>query len=60
MKLILSGGGDAEQTKRLDEFFVSLIPGGRKILYIPIAMKLKYDTKECLDWLKKCLTKGLL
>ena len=55
MKLILSGGGDAGQTKKLDEFFVSLIYGERKILYIPIAMKLEYNTKECLDWLKKCL-----
>ena len=55
MKLILSGGGDAGQTKKLDEFFVSLIHGDRKVLYIPIAMKFKHNTKECLDWLKKCL-----
>ena len=36
-KLLLSGGGSAEQSRILDKIFISLIPKNKKILYIPIA-----------------------
>ncbi len=55
MRLVLSGGGDAKQTKELDKFFVSILPKNKKILYIPIAMRGKYTFKECLNWIKSCL-----
>ena len=50
MKLFLSGGGDAADSRLLDELFVSNIPADKKsILYIPLAWKSGiYD--GCLKW----------
>jgi dipeptidase E len=54
MQLILSGGGNARQTKKLDRFFVSIIPKSRRMLYIPIAMSEKSHTfGSCFDWIRK-------
>jgi len=50
VKLILAGGGGAEDSKQLDKLFVSLIPKGKKMLYIPVARKKDY--KECYNWIK--------
>ena len=38
IKLILAGGGDAPDSKLADELFANMIPKGKKMLYIPIAM----------------------
>lgn len=46
--LILSGGGDASDSKLLDELFISLL-GKKKILYIPIAWK-GGDFEACKEW----------
>ena len=50
MKLLLSGGGDPEQVKELDNFFAKEVGNG-KVLYIPVAMeKIPYD--DCFKWFK--------
>jgi dipeptidase E len=53
MKLMLSGGGAGEQTKKLDEHFASWVDKEKPLLYIPIAINsCKHPYNECLDWLK--------
>lgn len=51
-KLILAGGGDAEQTLSIDKEFANLIDKEKPMLYIPIAM----DTNSipyhsCFNWI---------
>src|SRR3989344_9605702 len=46
--LILAGGGDAPDSKPLDELFISLLKT-KKILYIPIAWKTA-DFAGCKKW----------
>ena len=49
--LILSGGGDPEQVRPIDEFFAAQINKTQKVLYIPIAMEREVFTYEqCFDW----------
>ena len=49
--LILSGGGDPEQVRPIDEFFAAHINKSQKVLYIPVAMEREVFTYEqCLDW----------
>ena len=49
--LILSGGGDPEQVRPIDEFFAAQINKTQKVLYIPVAMEREAFTyKQCLDW----------
>ena len=49
--LILSGGGDPEQVRLIDEFFAVHIDKSKKVLYIPVAMEKEVFTYEqCLDW----------
>ena len=51
MKILLSGGGEPEQVKPLDDYFAKSMNGG-KVLYIPVAMyKVPYN--ECKEWFKK-------
>ena len=52
MNLILSGGGNSEQSKGVDTLFTSLLKNNQ-ILYIPIAMdRIKHPDRDCLLWLK--------
>lgn len=56
MNLILSGGGNSEQSKGVDTLFTSLLKN-RKILYIPIAMdRVKHPDRDCLLWLENNLS----
>ncbi|MFZ3579755.1 Type 1 glutamine amidotransferase-like domain-containing protein [Virgibacillus sp. DJP39] len=51
-KLILAGGGDAEQSLSIDKEFASLIDKEKPLLYIPIAMdtnSIPYDS--CFNWI---------
>lgn len=49
--LILSGGGDPEQVRSIDEYFAAHIDKVKKVLYIPAAMEREVFTYEqCLDW----------
>ena len=49
--LILSGGGDPEQVRFIDEFFAAHINKTQKVLYIPAAMEREVFTYEqCLNW----------
>ena len=51
MKILISGGGEPEQVKPLDDYFAKSMNGG-KVLYIPVAMyKVPYN--ECKEWFKK-------
>ena len=55
MKLLLSGGGEPEQVKWLDEYFANYVGEG-KILYIPVAMdKIPYD--DCENWFRETYAK---
>lgn len=49
MKLILAGGGDAKQSEFVDRLFVSFVPKGKKVIYIPIALQSK-SSDECYKW----------
>jgi dipeptidase E len=52
-KLILSGGGDEQQTRTIDEYFVSLLDPKQPLLYIPIAMDAQVENySECYEWFK--------
>lgn len=56
MNLILSGGGDSEQSKGVDTLFTSLLKN-KRILYIPIAMdRVKHPDRDCLLWLENNLS----
>ncbi|MGC8538179.1 MAG: Type 1 glutamine amidotransferase-like domain-containing protein [Candidatus Micrarchaeia archaeon] len=56
-KLFLSGGGNAKQTMKLDNMFISAIPGDKKTLYIPVAMPESHHTfGECFDWFKNAMS----
>lgn len=56
MNLILSGGGNSEQSKGVDTLFTSLLKNN-KILYIPIAMdRVKHPDEDCLLWLTENLS----
>jgi dipeptidase E len=49
MYLILSGGGDASDSKPLDQLLISKMPADKKLLYIPIAWK-SGNFEECRAW----------
>jgi len=56
-EIFLSGGGSAEQTRKLDKVFVSKIKR-KRILYIPVAMpEAKHTRGECFDWIKSTMSK---
>ncbi len=51
-RLILSGGGDSEQTLTIDKEFVSFLNTTEPLLYIPIAMdanSIPYES--CFEWI---------
>jgi dipeptidase E len=51
MKLLLSGGGNPDKVKPLDELFKKEVNKDAKVLYIPIAW-VKGPYQGCLDWFK--------
>ncbi len=51
MKLLLSGGGDSNQVKELDELFCAEVGKEARILYVPIAWD-KGPYEGCLNWFK--------
>lgn len=51
-KLILAGGGDAQQTLSIDKEFVKIINTDKPLFYIPIAMDTNSTSYEsCFDWI---------
>ncbi|SEQ37225.1 dipeptidase E [Virgibacillus subterraneus] len=48
--LILSGGGDKEQSKEIDQYFIEHINPSKPLLYIPIAMNGIIPYEECFKW----------
>lgn len=55
-QLILSGGGDINETIVVDRFWISLLPKNPRILYIPIAWESRnYD--DCRQWFSGLMTK---
>ena len=50
MKLILSGGGRAEQTTLANELFVKIIDNSKPLLYVPLAMSSE-RYPSCLEWI---------
>jgi len=52
IKLILADGGNAPDSKLADELFANMIPKGKKMLYIPIAMPPpEHSFDKCFGWL---------
>ncbi|MEM5014060.1 Type 1 glutamine amidotransferase-like domain-containing protein [Niallia taxi] len=49
--LFLSGGGDKEQTKEIDQAFLKQINLNKPLLYIPIAMDEAIPFDECYKWI---------
>ena len=49
--LFLSGGGDKEQTKEIDQAFIKQINLNKPLLYIPIAMDEAIPFDECYKWI---------
>jgi len=47
----LSGGGDKEQTKEIDQVFIKQINLNKPLLYIPIAMDEAIPFDECYKWI---------
>lgn len=56
MKLILSGGGSAEKTMKLDMLFASLIPESKQLIYIPIALR-SQPLSDSLHWFQSVFSK---
>jgi dipeptidase E len=53
-KLLLSGGGDAKQSSKINAFFASIINKAKPVLYIPLAGDPEYRSYgSCLDYVKK-------
>ncbi len=48
--LILSDGGDKEQSKEVDQYFIEHINPNKPMLYIPIAMNGVIPYEECFKW----------
>ncbi len=58
MVLILTGGGNGEDTKEIDKYFASLIDKSKPLLYLPIAIDtIKHPYPECLKWLRQTFDK---
>ena len=55
--IILSGGGDINQTFCLDEKFFSLLSSHSRILYIPTAMDLTlFQAESCYHWFSSLIS----
>jgi dipeptidase E len=55
--IILSGGGDIEDTFKLDEYYFSLLKDDAKILYIPVALdKRGIGFESCYDWFSSVIS----
>lgn len=55
MKLILAGGGGAEASKKVDEYFLNLVDTG-KVLYLPIAMPTEKHN-SCQKWFSETFSR---
>lgn len=56
MYLILAGGGDAYESKPIDELFIKSLSSDKKLLYIPIAWK-SGDFEGCKAWFEETFSK---
>ncbi|HWO75875.1 MAG TPA: Type 1 glutamine amidotransferase-like domain-containing protein, partial [Bacillus sp. (in: firmicutes)] len=54
-KVFLSGGGDKEQTEKIDKDFVKQINPNKPLLYIPIAMEGAIPYEDCFEWINGVL-----
>lgn len=48
-KIVLSGGGDENQTHLIDKYSIGLLPPNSSVLYVPIAWSTK-DFGTCFEW----------
>lgn len=51
MKIILAGGGGAEDSLPLDKVFADWIRPGNKMLYLPIALRGIRTFESCFEWI---------
>jgi dipeptidase E len=50
--IVISGGGDANQTREIDRHFASILHPELPLLYIPVAMELSVASYEsCYEWI---------
>ncbi len=61
-RLILAGGGEAQDSRSLDELFATWTGPQGKVLYLPVAMKgSQHPWESCLAWIRSIFTPlGLL
>lgn len=52
--IFLAGGGSAEDSKLLDEYFVKLLDHTKPLVYIPNAMK-SQSYQTCLEWFRSVM-----
>jgi len=50
-RIVLAGGGDAEDSRLLDELFASWIGPQGKLLYWPIALRGRRSFESCFEWI---------
>ncbi len=51
IKVALSGGGEAQDSRLLDEVFASWLGPGGRLLYWPIALRGVRSFQTCLEWI---------
>jgi dipeptidase E len=52
--IVISGGGDADQTRKIDRHFASLLNPELPLLYIPVAMGSSIASYEsCYEWMTR-------
>lgn len=50
-KIVLAGGGGAEDSRLLDELFASWIAPQGRLLYLPLALRGIRSFESCLEWI---------
>jgi dipeptidase E len=51
-KIVLAGGGNAQDSLPLDQIFASWLRPEQKLLYLPIALRGVRPFSECLQWVR--------
>lgn len=54
-RIVLAGGGGADDSRLLDEYFSSWIQPAGRLLYLPIALRTIRSFESCLAWITETL-----
>lgn len=56
MRIVLAGGGGANDSRPLDEIFAGWIDSQGRLLYLPIALRGIRPFESCLEWMTSTFT----